>query len=141
MIRRPPRSTQPTTLFPYTTLFRSYGGEEFACILPETEPDAVMLLARMIEQRVREDIGPPGDGVDPAGTVSISIGVALKPPELDARRYTATHLLALADQQLYAAKAAGRACVMGQSLGSDQPFVLPVLALSSTRQATAIKAD
>jgi signal transduction histidine kinase len=27
MIRRPPRSTQPTTLFPYTTLFRSrYGG-------------------------------------------------------------------------------------------------------------------
>jgi adenosylcobinamide-phosphate synthase len=24
MIRRPPRSTQPTTLFPYTTLFRSY---------------------------------------------------------------------------------------------------------------------
>jgi arsenate reductase len=27
MIRRPPRSTQPTTLFPYTTLFRS---DEFA---------------------------------------------------------------------------------------------------------------
>jgi glycosyltransferase involved in cell wall biosynthesis len=25
MIRRPPRSTQPTTLFPYTTLFRSNG--------------------------------------------------------------------------------------------------------------------
>jgi excinuclease ABC subunit A len=25
MIRRPPRSTQPTTLFPYTTLFRSIG--------------------------------------------------------------------------------------------------------------------
>src|SRR6059036_4382247 len=24
MTRRPPRSTQPTTLFPYTTLFRSY---------------------------------------------------------------------------------------------------------------------
>jgi hypothetical protein len=28
MIRRPPRSTQPTTLFPYTTLFRSYGIDE-----------------------------------------------------------------------------------------------------------------
>jgi fatty-acyl-CoA synthase len=29
MIRRPPRSTQPTTLFPYTTLFRSgYFDEE-----------------------------------------------------------------------------------------------------------------
>jgi sugar transferase (PEP-CTERM system associated) len=28
MIRRPPRSTQPTTLFPYTTLFRSIGSGE-----------------------------------------------------------------------------------------------------------------
>jgi hypothetical protein len=27
MIRRPPRSTQPTTLFPYTTLFRSFRGK------------------------------------------------------------------------------------------------------------------
>jgi acetoacetyl-CoA reductase len=27
MIRRPPRSTQPTTLFPYTTLFRSLAQE------------------------------------------------------------------------------------------------------------------
>src|SRR3546814_13360751 len=25
MIRRPPRSTRPDTLFPYTTLFRSFG--------------------------------------------------------------------------------------------------------------------
>jgi methylenetetrahydrofolate reductase (NADPH) len=28
MIRRPPRSTQPTTLFPYTTLFRSESKEK-----------------------------------------------------------------------------------------------------------------
>src|SRR3546814_17134683 len=27
MIRRPPRSTRPDTLFPYTTLFRSMGGD------------------------------------------------------------------------------------------------------------------
>lgn len=116
-----------------------YGGEEFACILPETEPDAVMLLARMIEQRVREDIAAPGDPQGPGRAVSISIGVALKPPDLDARRHAATDLLALADQLLYAAKAAGRACVMGQVLGSEEPFLLPVLPLSSTRQATGIK--
>jgi alanine-glyoxylate transaminase/serine-glyoxylate transaminase/serine-pyruvate transaminase len=30
MIRRPPRSTQPTTLFPYTTLFRSQWGIDAA---------------------------------------------------------------------------------------------------------------
>jgi hypothetical protein len=29
MIRRPPRSTQPTTLFPYTTLFRSEPGRKY----------------------------------------------------------------------------------------------------------------
>src|SRR3546814_14471698 len=28
MIRRPPRSTRTDTLFPYTTLFRSAGGEQ-----------------------------------------------------------------------------------------------------------------
>ena len=33
MIRRPPRSTQRLTLFPYTTLFRSFGLE----ILPVIE--------------------------------------------------------------------------------------------------------
>src|SRR3546814_13827953 len=29
MIRRPPRSTRTDTLFPYTTLFRSTGNEDF----------------------------------------------------------------------------------------------------------------
>src|SRR6059036_4361268 len=39
MIRPPPRSTQPTTLFPYTTLFRSHleisapNGTRFSCDL------------------------------------------------------------------------------------------------------------
>src|SRR3546814_15653608 len=30
MIRRPPRSTRTDTLFPYTTLFRSYGAPQLA---------------------------------------------------------------------------------------------------------------
>src|SRR3546814_13873590 len=33
MIRRPPRSTRTDTLFPYTTLFRSFGKEEKKTIL------------------------------------------------------------------------------------------------------------
>jgi hypothetical protein len=46
MIRRPPRSTQPTTLFPYTTLFRSFVGDanietpEFKAFLVNIEPIA-----------------------------------------------------------------------------------------------------
>src|SRR3546814_17395141 len=35
MIRRPPRSTRTDTLFPYTTLFRSDGGD--GCIAPTDE--------------------------------------------------------------------------------------------------------
>src|SRR3546814_11427403 len=37
MIRRPPRSTLPDTLFPYTTLFRSSGGagDAYAFVQPE----------------------------------------------------------------------------------------------------------
>src|SRR3546814_587385 len=39
MIRRPPRSTRTDTLFPYTTLFRSVGGQEEAAMTlsPEDE--------------------------------------------------------------------------------------------------------
>src|SRR3546814_1051864 len=37
MLRRPPRSTRTDTLFPYTTLFRSVGGEQF--IDAEPRPD------------------------------------------------------------------------------------------------------
>src|SRR3546814_16928684 len=42
MIRRPPRSTRTDTLFPYTTLFRSFKGnpmsveERQRCVWPET---------------------------------------------------------------------------------------------------------
>src|SRR3546814_11913096 len=40
MIRRPPRSTRTDTLFPYTTLFRSFGGGVFAlAILPRLAID------------------------------------------------------------------------------------------------------
>src|SRR3546814_3143020 len=42
MIRRPPRSTRTDTLFPYTTLFRSARGEDFAAVLGD--PDAVLEL-------------------------------------------------------------------------------------------------
>src|SRR2546430_7999193 len=41
MIRRPPRST----LFPYTTLFRSRSGAEFAAQQPGADPGAVVFDA------------------------------------------------------------------------------------------------
>src|SRR5256885_11606915 len=43
MIRRPPRST----LFPYTTLFRSGGGHSLRRVQPPVDEDAVGLLTRV----------------------------------------------------------------------------------------------
>src|SRR3546814_11189436 len=39
MLRQPPSSTPPTTLFPYTTLFRSLGPANFpACLIARRPP-------------------------------------------------------------------------------------------------------
>jgi hypothetical protein len=41
MIRRPPRSTQPTTLFPYTTLFRSKAIGRNRHLITQTSPERI----------------------------------------------------------------------------------------------------
>jgi hypothetical protein len=57
MIRRPPRSTQPTTLFPYTTLFRS-----------------LRKLALIVRGA---DCGAPHLAKEAAGLLAISKGLSL----------------------------------------------------------------
>src|SRR3546814_5668400 len=57
MIRRPPRSTRTDTLFPYTTLFRSFiAVAEFLC---EQGLNAPTIIARNLEQGLLliEDFG------------------------------------------------------------------------------------
>src|SRR3546814_4672000 len=45
MIRRPPISTRTDTLFPYTTLFRSFGGAwALGRLLKRARPDRITLL-------------------------------------------------------------------------------------------------
>src|SRR3546814_17883926 len=34
ILRRPPRATRTDTLFPYTSLFRSYSYQQLSCIVP-----------------------------------------------------------------------------------------------------------
>jgi DNA-binding LytR/AlgR family response regulator len=46
MIRRPPRSTQPTTLFPYTTLFRSLIRTPIVELLPQLDPEGFVQVHR-----------------------------------------------------------------------------------------------
>src|SRR3546814_17312278 len=50
MIRRPPRSTRTDTLFPYTTLFRSF---------PQAEPDSAKVTASARSQVKPKDAAAP----------------------------------------------------------------------------------
>jgi Fe-S cluster biogenesis protein NfuA len=52
MIRRPPRSTQPTTLFPYTTLFRSLQGSCSGC--PSSTATLKMGIENMLKHYIPE---------------------------------------------------------------------------------------
>lgn len=84
-----------------------YGGEEFACILPDTDAAGALVVAQALEQAVR-GLGMPHEQSEAAAVVTISLGVAVGTP---GKEIDSAGLLALADQQLYKAKAQGRARV------------------------------
>ncbi|MEC5404282.1 sensor domain-containing diguanylate cyclase [Paraburkholderia sp. MPAMCS5] len=80
-----------------------YGGEEFAVLLPETNAEGAFAVAEKIRRAVQvQDILHGGDG---GVAVTVSVGCATCVP---AQGANALDLLADADRQLYAAKAAGR---------------------------------
>lgn len=96
-----------------------YGGEEFVCLLPETDFAGAMQIAAHLERCVRAvQIAHATSDADKV--VTISLGVAGKGPTdiVDSAR-----LIALADAQLYQAKASGRACACGESAapGAERP--------------------
>jgi tetraacyldisaccharide 4'-kinase len=76
MIRRPPRSTQPTTLFPYTTLFRS----KFAATLTAAGAEVVDLYAFADHQM------PPDAEAECLLARAVTEGLALVTTEKDAVR-------------------------------------------------------
>jgi len=81
-----------------------YGGEEFACLLPDTDAEAAAHVGGLLRQAV-EDLALPHvpGGVFPV--VTISVGVSTwRPGDLG----TALALVERADQGLYQAKRAGR---------------------------------
>src|SRR5881392_3877581 len=66
MIRRPPRSTQRTTLFPYTTLFRSFA-ENFVKVGLISGDGGSWLLPRVVGWSRACEMSFTGDPID-AGT-------------------------------------------------------------------------
>lgn len=85
------------------------GGEEFAVLLPETEPGT----AAEVAERIRESVAAMNIRLDSGKTISptISIGVA----GLDANDSGWKMPMARADQALYQAKQAGRNMISGMA--------------------------
>ena len=84
-------------------LVARYGGEEMAIILPATDNEGAVVVARRILERLQhENIRHPSS---PLGYVSVSIGIAAG---RGSRLEPALGLIEAADAALYRAKAAGR---------------------------------
>ena len=93
-----------------TDVLSRYGGEEFACILPETDLGGALAVASNMERAVR-DLQLPHARSDVAPYITVSLGVAVTPPGATCEPAA---LIGMADEQLYRAKAEGRARVCAQ---------------------------
>ncbi|MCB1693194.1 MAG: GGDEF domain-containing protein [Pseudomonadales bacterium] len=82
-----------------------YGGEELACVLPETDADDAYALAETIRKRVLALHIPHSARIDGEKFVTISAGVAGFEP---ARDTDTSDFVRRADEALYAAKESGR---------------------------------
>lgn len=87
-----------------------YGGEEFLVLLPETTAEQAELVAEKLRLAIQQtDLGPI--------SLTASFGIAAMPEDAaDTER-----LLRRADQALYAAKQAGRNCVVRAGAGPAAP--------------------
>jgi diguanylate cyclase (GGDEF)-like protein len=95
------------------------GGEEFAALLPDTDPSGARDVAERIRRELRHADMP--HAASPIGRVTISIGIAtlLPAPGADGQI-----LFAQADEALYRAKQSGR--------DTAHSFQLPVASLQSS---------
>jgi diguanylate cyclase (GGDEF)-like protein len=87
-----------------TDLAARLGGEEFGILLPDTELSAALVIAEKIRASVEAVRVPTVDGKI-ITTATISIGVVSMIPDA---KITVEEFISLADEQLYAAKNAGR---------------------------------
>ena len=91
-------------------LLGRYGGEEFMILVAGAGPES----ARLVAKRLREAVFALEQIEGGPERVTISIGVAVFDPRQKQESYT--ELIKRADQALYAAKGAGRNCVVSQAI-------------------------
>jgi diguanylate cyclase (GGDEF)-like protein/PAS domain S-box-containing protein len=87
-----------------TDLVSRYGGEEFAVILPNTNEEGAIQVAKNIQDQIC-DLKIPHANSTVSSYLTISIGVASLIPEAD---LNPTRLIKLADKALFDAKKQGR---------------------------------
>ncbi len=86
-----------------------FGGEEFALILPDTDYEAALTVANNIRKRISTQNLMDSMEQRQLGTITVSAGVAVY------HRYESTDVfIQRADECLYAAKHAGRDCILGE---------------------------
>lgn len=89
-----------------------FGGEEFACLLPDTSHEDALALAQEMERRVRQ-LRLPRSGAHGSDVLSVSVGLGTR---VSPHSGQASDLLALATTQLQHAKHNGRGQVRYASL-------------------------
>src|SRR3546814_11939077 len=78
MIRRPPRSTRTDTLFPYTTLFRSYGW------IRKSDGEQGLIRHQLLSNLYGREVLGYADKVDPLDWMTATVQHWLKnPPTVD----------------------------------------------------------
>jgi len=86
-----------------------YGGEEFAVLLPDTNANGALRVARNIQRKVTA-LNIAHETSDVAEHVTLSIGCFTLVP---AQGSNSLALIAGADERLYKAKNSGRDCIIG----------------------------
>ena len=87
-----------------TDMAARWGGEEFACLLPDTDKEDATMLAETLRQAV-EEIKMPHKSSLVAEVVTISVGIATKHPSIE---QLPDVIVDQADRALYRAKESGR---------------------------------
>lgn len=90
------------SVFRKTDFVGRYGGEEFVCILPNTDSKNAGLIAEKMRQKIME-LKIPHEGSTVSDVVTISLGVAACIPDKDRNA-----LIKMADEALYISKKSGR---------------------------------
>src|SRR3546814_16390895 len=96
MIRPPPRSTRTDTLFPSTTLFRSYRRSEMAANLDQSEAQVIAAVA--------SSYGAPDEVADIYRDTEVKVQTALRAPPPRRRKSMLGRFFGIAaDPHAYAA--------------------------------------